>query len=85
MKTATIDYCGVPLVCAFSYYAGFAGSQIDPPEPAQAELASVKAGAVDILPILTEEQYDEIERACVQWVSDEREAAMEMRREASEL
>jgi hypothetical protein len=81
MRTAVVDYHGVPLCVEFSYYGGFAGSQIDPPEPALAELSSVKAGAVDILSILTEEQYDEIERACVQWVSDEREAAMEMRAE----
>jgi hypothetical protein len=81
MRTAVVDYHGVPLACEFSYYAGFAGSQIDPPEPAQAELSSVKAGAVDVLAILTESQMYEIETLCLEWVSDEREAAMEARRE----
>jgi nitrogen regulatory protein PII-like uncharacterized protein len=81
MRTAVIDYHGVPLCCEFSYYAGFAGSQIDPPEPAMAELSSVKAGAVDILSILSEEQYFEVADACLEWVADQREAAMEQRRE----
>jgi hypothetical protein len=79
MRTAVIDYHGVPLACEFSYYAGFAGSQIDPPEPPMTELSSVKAGAVDILAILTEEQMDEISDLCLQDIADAKEAALELR------
>lgn len=78
---ATIKYRGVLLACEFGYYAGYAGSRIDPPEPAQAEIAAVKAGAVDITPMLTDEQVEEIADACVEWVIDQREAAMEDRRD----
>jgi nitrogen regulatory protein PII-like uncharacterized protein len=81
MRTAVIDYHGVPLCCEFSYYAGFAGSQIDPPEPPMAELSSVKAGAVDILSVLNEEQMDEISDLCLQDIADAKEAAMELRAE----
>jgi hypothetical protein len=78
---ATIDYHGVPLAVEFGYYAGYAGDRIDPPEPAQAEIATVKAGAVDITAILTDEQAEEIADACVEWVSAQRAAAMEARAE----
>lgn len=78
---ATIDYHGIPLACEFSYYAGYAGDRIDPPEPPLAEIATVKAGAVDITAILTDEQAEEIADACVEWVSDQRAAAMEARAE----
>lgn len=78
---ATIDYHGIPLACEFGYYAGYAGDHIDPPEPPLAEIVSVKAGAVDITAMLTDEQVEEIADACVEWVSEQRAAAMEARTE----
>lgn len=69
---ATIDYHGVPLVCEFSYYAGSGGTLETPPEPEMAELSSVKAGAVEIIDVFTEEQLFEIGDACLEWYRDER-------------
>ena len=69
---ATIDYRGVPLVCQFSYYRGSPGSRIDPPEPELAEFGTIKAGAVDIYPLLSEDQIEEIATACIEWVHMDR-------------
>lgn len=69
---ATIDYKGVPLVCEFSYYAGCGGTRETPPEPEMAELASVKAGAVEIIDVFNEDQLFEIGDACLEWYRDDR-------------
>ena len=72
-RTATIDYHGVPLVCEFDYYRGFPGDRIDPPEPELAEFYSIKAGAVEIYSIFTDDQLGEIETACIEWVHADNE------------
>lgn len=87
--TALVDYHGVPLFVEFDHYPGYAESStffwdepLEPPEPESCELLSVKAGAVDIEPILTDDQVHEIEQLAVDWLEDERERWAEAHRDA---
>jgi hypothetical protein len=88
-RTATIDYHGVPLVCEFNYYPGFAGTLESPPEPETCEVESVLAGNVEIIGVFDEEQLFELGDACLEWVTEDHEIQMhehaDMQREERRL
>lgn len=61
MKRASINYCGVPMVCDYEYDPAEPSTYLYPGAPENAALVSCRVGGVDVLEMLTNEQQDEIE------------------------
>jgi hypothetical protein len=75
MSRTTVNYCGVQLECEYDYERGFAGSRIDPPYAASAQVSSVKVGGVECIDLFDDRQYAAIQALVLEAHGDEHEAA----------
>jgi hypothetical protein len=64
MKT-TLIYEGVELVCEYEYQRELPPTRSEPYEPEEAEVSKVFAGGVDISPLLSMEQFRQLDAMCL--------------------
>jgi hypothetical protein len=60
----------------YQYYAGFAGSQFDPPEPASIEIQLVTHCSYEVDFLLYSKYEDELLKACWKHTKEEQDAAI---------
>lgn len=70
---ASIDYLSVPLVCAFEYSRGYAATWEEPGEPESVDFQSITVGGIEVYPMLTDDQLNDIEALCLQWKREDDE------------
>jgi hypothetical protein len=70
---ANITYCGVPMVCEFSYYGGFAQTMEEPGENESVSLESCSVRGEEINEMLTQEQWEAIEDILLTSYHEDRE------------
>jgi hypothetical protein len=61
VRAATVTYCGIAMACSYEYDPAEPMTWHHPGSPADASLVSCKVAGVDIFPMLTREQQEEIE------------------------
>lgn len=66
----TVKFFGVVLKCEGHYYKGFAGSYMEPPEPALFEFTYVKHCDEDVYGLLGEDNLRELEQMCIRELNE---------------
>jgi hypothetical protein len=73
MRTASITYCGVPLVCGFQYDPAEPRTWDHPGSPANVALCTCKVAGVDLMEMLSVSQQDDIEGLLLEAYGEEEE------------
>ena len=74
MRTATLEFRGVELVCSYEYEPGEKRTWDYPGSPEDARLVEAKVGDVDIVDLLSQAAIDGIEEAILEGLQEWAEA-----------